>query len=218
MQNICDSKPTYYNHLWFLTLSYTVVIILSNWFDARLIQISFFVTDAGTLVFPLSFLLANIITEVYGLKAARTAIWCGFLFNSLFILYAQLIIHLPSPAFQTQNAAYDTVLSLNFRILMASMTSYLVSEPMNAWVMNAMKIKMHGKHQALRFFLVSLLVSIIDSSLFSILAFYQQMKPLDLIQFVLTMTVIKILIETLFLPLAVYLTGRLKAVNCSSVM
>src|SRR5688572_13040806 len=86
-------------YLWFLVLSYTMVLVLANWFDARLIQIFSFNTDGGTLIFPLTFLLSDLITEVYGYQQARRAIWCGFLFNIFFILYGLAITHLPSPDF-----------------------------------------------------------------------------------------------------------------------
>src|SRR5579883_2959033 len=118
------------NYLWFLTLSYTMVILLANWFDPRLIKIFNLTTDAGTLIFPLTFLLSDLITEVYGYKHARRAIWCGFFFNAIFIAYGQLIIHLPSPDFAANNAMFDTLLAMNVRILLASAISYLVAEPL----------------------------------------------------------------------------------------
>src|SRR5687768_10986229 len=89
--------------LCFITLSYTMVLVLSNWFDARLVRIWHLDTDAGTLIFPLTFLLSDLITEVYGYKYARRAIWVGFLFNVIFFAYGQLIINLPSPAYATNN-------------------------------------------------------------------------------------------------------------------
>ncbi len=67
-------------YLGFLTLAYTVLLLLANWFDPRLIQLFGFTTDAGTLIFPLTFLLSDLITEVYGYKYTRRAIWCGFCF------------------------------------------------------------------------------------------------------------------------------------------
>ncbi len=78
--NVIQLKP---NFLWFLTLTYAMVIILANWFDPRLIKVFGLTTDAGTLIFPLTFLLSDLITEVYGYKHARRAIWCGFLFSVL---------------------------------------------------------------------------------------------------------------------------------------
>src|SRR5262245_18687209 len=114
--NLPESKATKSqpDWLWFLTLTYAMVIELTNWFDPRLINIGLD-TDAGTLIFPLTFLLSDLITEVYGYKYARRAIWCGFLFNALFIIYGQIVIHMPSPSYPTNNDMFDTLLTTNIR-------------------------------------------------------------------------------------------------------
>lgn len=73
--------------LWFLIMAYTVIIIMSNWFDPRIIGLPWNLsTDAGTVIFPFTFLLSDLITEVYGYKFARVAVWCGFGFNWFFVL------------------------------------------------------------------------------------------------------------------------------------
>jgi hypothetical protein len=72
-------------------LFYTMILIFSNWFDLKLIHIGNINTDAGTLIFPLTFLLSNIITEVYGYKNMRQIIWWGFLFSLFLILYGLII-------------------------------------------------------------------------------------------------------------------------------
>ncbi len=74
-------------YLWFLILSYSMIIAISNWFDARLVEIFHFVISPGAVIFPLTFLVSDIITEVYGYKHARLAIWSAFIFNILFILF-----------------------------------------------------------------------------------------------------------------------------------
>lgn len=199
--------------LWFLTLTYTVIIILANWFDARLIQIFNLTTDAGTLVFPFTFLLADLITEVYGFKHARRAIWCGFLFNLLFIVYAQIVIHLPSPEFDTNNAAFDKLLTMNSRIILASAISYLCAEPFNSYIMAKLKIKMQGRYLGLRFVLSTCIAEGIDSVIFSILAFYREMPNINLFFFMLTMWFIKVLVEIFGLPLSIYLAKKLKQIE-----
>ncbi len=73
-------------YLWFLILSYSMIIAISNWFDARLVDIFGMVISPGALIFPITFLLSDTITEVYGYKHARRAIWSAFLFNVIFHL------------------------------------------------------------------------------------------------------------------------------------
>lgn len=199
--------------LWFLVVSYCVVILLANWFDPRLVSFFGLTTDAGTLIFPLTFLLSNLITEVYGYKHARRAIWCGFLFNIIFILYGQLIIHLPSPSYPTHNAMFDTILALNARIIFASTISYFISEPLNSFVMAKLKIKMQGRHLGLRFILSTVLASGIDSFIFGFIAFYGMMNLEHLISLILTMWLIKVFIEIIGLPFSIKLTHKLKKIE-----
>lgn len=198
-------------YLWFLMLCYSMVIVLANWFDVRFIQLFSLVTDAGTLIFPLTFLLSDLITEVYGYQQARRAIWCGFLFNVVFILYSQIIIHLPSPDFAvTSNQHIDAMLAFNTRIIFASMISYFVAEPLNAYLLAKMKIRWQGHQLALRFVASTLIASGLDSLIFCSIAFSGLMTNTELVQLILTMWLIKVAIEAIGLPLSVYLAKWLK--------
>ncbi|KTC90083.1 queuosine precursor transporter [Fluoribacter dumoffii] len=201
------------SYLWYLTLTYSMIIVLANWFDPRLISFWGFTTDAGTLIFPLSFLLSDLITEVYGYKYARRTIWCGFLFNLFFILYGQLVIHMPNPEFATNNAIFDTLLTINFRIILASFVSYLISESFNSYLIAKTKIKVHGRYMAARFFLASFLASGLDSVIFTTIAFYSTLPDSVFIKMILTMWFIKIFIELCGLPFSINLVSKLKRIE-----
>jgi len=197
-------------YLWFLILSYSMVMVLANWFDPRLVKLFGVVTDAGTLIFPLTFLLSDMITEVYGYKHARRAIWCGFLFNGLFLLYGYLVTHLPSPSYATQNAAFDQFMASDARIILASAISYLCAEPLNSFIMAKLKIKLAGRAMGFRFVFSTLIASGFDSCIFSLIAFYGIIKNPELLSLTLTMWLIKVIIEILGLPLSIKLTKKLK--------
>jgi len=197
--------------LWFLQVAYVAVILLANWFDIRLIHIVGLDTDAGTLIFPCTFLLSDLITEVYGYKYARRAIWAGFAFNFFFILYGQLVIYLPSPSYAiVTNNSFDTLLGFNFRIIIASTISYLCAEPLNSFIMAKLKLKTAGKYMSLRFVMSTVIASFFDSFLFGSLAFYSNMSNVDLVKFNATMWLIKIFIEIFGLPLSLTLAKKLK--------
>lgn len=201
------------NYLWFLTLSYSIVIVLANWFDPRLVKLFCLTTDAGTLIFPFTFLLSDLITEVYGFKYARRAIWCGFLFNIIFILYGQIIIHLPNPDYPTNNALFDSLLMFNSRVILASMISYLFSESLNSYVIAKSKVMMHGRYMAMRFVLSTSIASGIDSAIFSIIAFFGIIPFHYLLELMLTMWLIKNAIELLGLPFSINLAKKLKEIE-----
>lgn len=196
--------------LWFCTLSYTMILVFVNLFDPRIINIFGLVTDAGTLIFPLTFLLSDLITEVYGYKHSRHAIWVGFFFSSLFIAYGQLVIHLPNPPYPTHNDMFTTIFSLDRRIIFASMLSYLCSEPLNSYVLSKLKIKTRGKFMPLRFVGSTAVGSGADSFIFGILAFYGTMSNYNLLMLILTMWFIKIVMEVCGLPFTTKLAKVLK--------
>nr|BFD33689.1 hypothetical protein GTC16762_33080 [Pigmentibacter ruber] len=201
------SNPKY---LWFFVMSFTVIMIFANWFDPRLILIPFFnlETDAGTLIFPLTFLVSNIITEVYGYKHARKAIWCGFGFNLFGLLFGQLLIHFPSPIY-ADNVAFDSVIKKSSIIVIASMISYLVSEPLNSYIMSKMKIKFKNL-TALRFVMSTFFAAFVDSIVFTAIAFSWYLKIEDCVKLALTMWMLKVLIESIGTLFSVRLTNYLK--------
>ncbi|MDO8954322.1 MAG: queuosine precursor transporter [Gammaproteobacteria bacterium] len=201
------NQPRY---LFILMLAYCVCILLANWFDPRLVSIFGLITDAGTLIFPIGFLLSDLITEVYGYKKARQAIWLGFIFNVVFLLYGQLVIHLPSPAFANHNAEFDQLVQMDLRVVIGSFCSYLIAEPINSWMIARLKLRMKGRHMALRFLSSTIVASLLDSSIFSVIAFSGIMPTSDLRTLILTMWFIKIVIEMVGLPLSTYLADRLK--------
>ncbi len=212
MQNnsIILDKPYSNSILWFITLTYTVVILLANLFDPRLIKFFGLTTDAGTLIFPFTFLLSDLITEVYGYKHARRAIWCGCMFNFLFIAYGLLVTHMPSPEETANNEMFDTIFKMDARIIIASIFSYFASEPVNSLVTAKLKIKMQGTYMGIRFLLSKIIASGIDSLIFGSIAFYSIMSNNNLISLILNMWLIKVMIELLGLPISVRLAKKLK--------
>lgn len=207
---ITQAQPSF---LWLLMLSYTMVVVIANWFDPRLIQVFNLDTDAGTLISPVNFLLSGLITEVYGYKHARRTIWCGFLFNVIFIIFGQLITHMPSPAFPTNNALFDTLLATNARIILAFTISYLSSEPLNAYFMAKLKIRTKGRHIGIRLISSTIVTSGIDSAIFNIITFYGSMNNHKLANLIITMWLIRIIISILWLHSALNLTRKLKVIE-----
>ena len=208
--NPINSGPKF---LWFLTLSYTMLLTFVNLFDPRIVNIFGWVTDAGTIIFPLTFLLSDLITEVYGYKHARQAIWIGFIFSALFIIYGQIVIHLPDPPYSTHNDLFTTLFTLDRRIILSSAFSYLCSEPLNSYILSKIKIKMRGKFMPLRFVASTAISSGADSFIFGILAFAGTMNNYNLLWLILTMWYIKVVMEICGLPLTIKLAKKLKKIE-----
>ncbi len=196
--------------LWFLTLCYAMILVAANWFDARLVQLFGFTTDAGTLIFPFTFLLSDLITEIYGFKHARRAIWLGLMFALCIVIYGQIVIHLPGPDYASQNAVFDSLVSINTRIIAASIISYLCAEPLNSFLMAKLKIKFQGRWMGSRFILSTFIASGVDSFLFGTLAFYATMTESQLLDLILTMWFFKVFIELCMLPISTRLAQSIK--------
>ncbi|OGV17705.1 MAG: hypothetical protein A2X47_02835 [Lentisphaerae bacterium GWF2_38_69] len=201
--------------LWLLQVAYVSVILLANWFDIRIIEFGPIATDAGTLIFPFTFLLSDLITEVYGYKFARRAIWTGFVFNFIFVAYSQIVISFPSPAYALEsNTKFDSLMGFNIRIIIASTISYLLSEPVNSYIMAKLKIKTKGKYMSFRFVFSTFIASFFDSFIFGTIAFYGIIPGIDLIKFNAAMWLIKVVVELIGLVFSIKLTKKLKKFEC----
>lgn len=205
--SIIENHPKY---LWFLILSYSMIIAISNWFDARLVEIFKMVISPGALIFPITFLLSDMITEVYGYKHARRAIWSAFLFNIIFIGYGQLLIHLPSPGFATNNAVFNKLIAANIFIILGSFVSYIISEPLNSFVLAKLKTKYKGKYIGIRFISSTIVASAIDSIVFASIAFCKVYSMHDIMKIIFDIWITKTVIEILGLPFSIRLAKLLK--------
>jgi len=198
-------------YLWLLMLSYAMIISISNWYDARLILLFGLTISPGALSFPFSFLLSDVITEIYGYKNARLAIWVALLFNVLFLIFGQIIINLPTPSFALENnTAFNKLLSINLWIVIGSFTSYLIAEPLNSYITAKLKIIAKGKYVGIRFITSTLAASLIDSILFIGIAFHNIITIEEMIKMMISIWLIKSIIEILGLPLSMRLTKWLK--------
>lgn len=210
-------SPPQHKYLWFLLLSFAMIISISNWYAARLVSIFGLVISPGALSFPLSFILADSITEVYGYKNARLAIWASFFFNVVFLAFGQLVTHLPSPSFAVDNAAFDKLLSMNIWIVIGSFTSYIVSEPFNSYLIAKFKMKLQGKYMGARFAISTIIAALIDSIVFIPIAFHSTLSPSNMLMLIVNIWMVKVVVEIVFIPVSVRITNWLKEKEQSDV-
>jgi hypothetical protein len=125
---------------------------------------------AAIVIFPLSYIFGDILTEVYGYRQARKVIWLGFLCNLIAVFAFWVAGRLPAyqPDIQT---AYDRIFGSTPRILVASFLAYLVGEFANSFVLARMKIKTKGRFLWVRTIGSTLVGEGLDTSVFWILAF-----------------------------------------------
>ena len=170
------------------------------------------VLQAADLIFPVTYILGDVLTEVYGFKRARKAIWIGFgcnLFAAAAIYLGQI---LPSNAEWHDQASYDAILGTQFRILFASFTAYLFGEFANSTVLAKMKIWTEGRHLWTRTIGSTIVGQALDSTIFCTLAFYgQPFMPNDaLVALIVSQWVFKVCYETAATPLTYLVVNYLK--------
>ena len=204
------------NFLWLLMLCYSMFFVSANWFDPRLIHVFGITTGAGAIVFPLTYLLSDQITEIYGYKYARRAIWTGFFFNIIFLFYANIIAALPDSK-SVNSDAFNLFIHTNTRIILASTASYLISEPFNSYIMAKLKIALNGKLMGLRFITSTFIASAIDTVIFCFCAFYGSMSDYNFFFFVFGSWCFMVTIEILLLPISVRLAKKIKTLECLDI-
>jgi uncharacterized integral membrane protein (TIGR00697 family) len=133
------------SRLLIISALFITCLIASNIVIVKQINIGPLLLPAAIIVFPLNYILSDVLTEVYGYSQARRIIWLGFFCNLIFILAVWIAGMLPpAPVFEAQ-AAYDRILGNTPRFLLASFSAYLVGEFANSYVLARMKIATRGK-------------------------------------------------------------------------
>jgi uncharacterized integral membrane protein (TIGR00697 family) len=126
---------------------------------------------AAVIVFPISYIFGDILTEVYGFRWARRVIWLGFACNLVFVLFAWVGQLLPAASLWENQTAYETILGYTPRLLAASFAGYLVGEFANSYIMAKMKIRTKGRQLWARTIGSTLVGEGLDSAIFIIIAF-----------------------------------------------
>jgi queuosine precursor transporter len=187
---------------------FVTALVVSNVIAVKLVEVSGRVFPAGLVVFPLSYLLGDVLTEVYGFRAARAVIWLGFACNLMAVLAIQAAMALPAAPFFGDDEAYDKILGTTWRLFLASLAAYLVGELVNSAVLARMKVATGGRFLWTRTIGSTVVGEGLDSAIFVTLAFAGTGTPL--VDPILTTWAIKVAYETAATPLTYALVNTLK--------
>jgi uncharacterized integral membrane protein (TIGR00697 family) len=128
-----------------IAVIFITCLITANIIAVKVISFGPVIIPAAIIVFPLSYIFGDILTEVYGYRLARRVIWLGFICNLIFVLFAWLGQLLPPAPFWGEQEAYKAILGYTPRLLFASFFGYLVGEFANSFVLARMKILTRGR-------------------------------------------------------------------------
>lgn len=201
-----------------MAISLIVCLITSNFFVPRVWQVAGLPLQlsGAVLLFPVSYILNDCITEVYGYRKARLVIWLAFLLSAFVAIMAQLICWLPAPLEEGSKPIADSfnmLFSMVPKTTAASLVAFFFGSTVNAWVMSRMKVNSEGRAFGLRAILSSVGGEVVDSAIFFPVVFWGIM-PLPAVLKIAGMQVLaKVSYEIVVLPLTTVLVRRLKKVE-----
>lgn len=199
-----------YKHLDSITAFFVAILLISNIASTKIFQFSFLSVDGGIIVFPLSYIFGDILTEVYGYKRSRKVIWLGF--GSALLMSIVLIIvgMLPESHDWGKQKAYMDILGTTPRIVLASLIAYFAGEFTNSFILAKMKILTKGKHLWARTIGSTVFGQIIDTVIFSVIAFLGLLPTSILFEIILANYIIKTGVEVILTPVTYKIVSWLK--------
>lgn len=186
-----------------LTLLFVVSLLISNIIASKQVLLPFGIVMTGAVfIFPITYILSDVFSEVYGYRWSRLTCYMGFAANLFMVIVFSLVIVTPAPDFWTHQEAFQTVLGNTPRIWVASMLAFIIGDLVNDKVFRRMKQKYPTTHQGFgwRAIISSFAGEVIDSAIFLPLAFIGQMPVESLIQMMIAQVFIKTGYEVMILP------------------
>lgn len=185
-------------------------LITANIIAVKLTTIGWLNLPAAIIIFPLSYIFGDILTEVYGYRTARRVIWLGFLCNLIAVIAIWLGGLLPAASVWEHQQAYETILGYAPRLLAASLIAYLVGEFANSFVLAKMKIKTRGRWLWTRTIGSTIVGQGLDSLIFITIAFAGTQSWWFLGNVILTHWLVKTGYETVATPFTYAVVNYLK--------
>ncbi len=197
---------------WFVlvTAIFITCLITANITAVKLVGVFGLVLPAAVIIFPISYIFGDVLTEVYGYHQARRVIWLGFICNLIAVVAIWVGQVLPAASFWDGQAAYERILGYTPRLLVASFLAYLVGEFANSFVLAKMKIATSGRWLWMRTIGSTLVGQGLDSLVFITLAFVGTIPPSGLASAILTQWLAKSVYEAAVTPLTYGVVNFLK--------
>lgn len=204
-------KPMVSRLFMMIAVTYVTCLLLSNLIAGKMWAVTESITlPAAVILFPVTYILGDVFTEVYGFKNARTVIWLGFGASFFAVAVYLIVIALPHPAFFEAQDAYKIVLGTTPRVAAASFIGYLFGEFSNSMILSKLKVKTNGRLLWVRTILSTVVGEGFDSVIFITISFFGTMENGVLLRMILFQYLFKVLYEIIFTPVTYAVTGWLK--------
>ena len=214
LNSVKTREPRVYD---IVAISFVALLILSNIAATKLIGIhigpALLVFDGGAVLFPLTYILGDVLSEVYGFSRARRAILAGFAFSILAALTFLVVGAAPAgPGYENQDA-FVAVLGFVPRIVAASVLGYLAGQLLNSWVLVRIKAKWGERHLWARLIGSTLVGEFADTLIFCTVAFYGVITGAEFLNYLFVGYVYKVGVEVILLPVTYRVIGWIKHIE-----
>jgi uncharacterized integral membrane protein (TIGR00697 family) len=166
-----QSRELGYKYFDLIMALFVAVLLISNVASSKILELGPFTFDGGTILFPISYIFGDILTEVYGYRRSRRVIWVGFGCAGLMAGVFALVGALPPAAGWENQEAYEAILGTTPRIVLGSLIAYFAGEFSNSYTLAKMKILTQGRWLWTRTVGSTLVGEGVDTALFVTIAF-----------------------------------------------
>jgi uncharacterized integral membrane protein (TIGR00697 family) len=177
------------------------LLIISNIGATKLIAVGPLITDGGAFLFPLVYVVGDVLSEVYGWRATRRAIWLAFGLSALAALTFWVVQQAPPAADWENQEAFEAVLGFVPRIVAASLAGFLVGQMLNAWVLVRIKQRTLESRLWLRLVGSTAVGEFVDTLVFCTIAFYGVITGWTFVNYVVTGYFYKVIVEVVVMPI-----------------
>lgn len=201
----------HFRHFDYVMVAFVAILLLSNLIGAsKLASLGGVTFGAGILFFPVSYVIGDVLTEVYGYANARRCVWAGFFALVFMAFMSFVVVALPPSDGWDGQAAYEAVFGSTWRIVLASVTAFWAGEFVNSFVMAKMKLLTGGKHLWTRTIGSTVFGQAIDSALFYPIAFLGTWTTTQVLTVMVTNWAMKVAWEAVLTPVTYTVVGWLK--------
>ena len=192
---------------------FAAILLISNLAGTKLIAFGPIITDGGAILFPISYILGDVLTEIYGYKYARRAIWVGLGVMLLAVLCFTIVRYMPPAPEYTAQASYEAVLGFFPRIVAASLAAFLTGSFLNSFVLAKLKVKTKGKKLWLRLIGSTVVGELCDTVVFAFVAFGGILQGMNMVTYILIGWIFKTVVEIVFLPITYRVIDKMKQIE-----
>lgn len=187
--------------------------LVSNIMAVKIVDFFGITLTAAIIIFPITYILGGVLTEIYGYNNARKVIYLGFFCNALFVTFLTIAIYLPYPYFWANQDAFAQVVGVTPRIFIAGLIAFLVGSLLNAMVLSKLKVKTKGRFLWLRLIGSTVIGQGVDTLIFISIVFIGVLTTNQLLWMIWWQFAFKTAYEILFTPLAYYIIKKIKKIE-----